>query len=192
MRKTSRLQRWVEENKDKHLCLCGCREYVVPTRWRYYRGRSLRFIPGHNNRGVHHPNYRGGVTVSDGYVLILDHSHPRANPRGYVRRSWLVIEAHLGRHLRRDELVHHLNADKRDDRLENLLVVSRSDHTSMHKRGCSHPAYRADIVTERDIVPLRDQGLSYRKIAKRLRCSPSTVGRRLLREGVSQHSMGTT
>ncbi len=181
MSKTSRVRQWIEANRGKHLCQCGCQEYVVPTPLRYFRGKSLRFIQGHQNRGVHHPNYRGGMTISNGYVFILDHSHLRANPRGYVRRGWLVIEAHLGRHLRKDEIIHHLNGNKQDDRLENLWVVSRSDHMSMHNSGCTNPAYRADIDTERDIMPLRDQGLSYRKIAKRLGCSPSMVRHRLLR-----------
>lgn len=45
-----------------------------------------------------------------------------------------VVEASLGRHLRSDEHVHHINGDPTDDRLENLQVLSLSEHTRLHNR----------------------------------------------------------
>lgn len=36
----------------------------------------------------------------------------------------LIIEKHFGRKLRIDEQVHHINGDKKDNRLENLVVMS--------------------------------------------------------------------
>jgi hypothetical protein len=42
------------------------------------------------------------------------------------------MEAHLGRELQPDEVVHHINGDSTDDRLENLQVLSRSEHTAIH------------------------------------------------------------
>ena len=65
------------------------------------------------------------------------------DPRGYVR-VWhqgreeyvhrLVVEAQIGRSLRRDEQVHHLNGRKDDNRPENLEVVDCGEHTSRHHR----------------------------------------------------------
>ena len=43
-----------------------------------------------------------------------------------------VMEAHLGRRLLSRELVHHKNGNKADNRLENLEVMSLSDHTRHH------------------------------------------------------------
>lgn len=43
-----------------------------------------------------------------------------------------IMEAHLGRSLRTDEHVHHINGDPTDDRLENLEVLSASDHHKLH------------------------------------------------------------
>lgn len=50
-----------------------------------------------------------------------------------VREHRHVMEQHLGRKLRKDELVHHINEDRADNRLENLQVVSRSEHTKIHR-----------------------------------------------------------
>lgn len=43
-----------------------------------------------------------------------------------------VMEAELGRPLRSDEIVHHINGDSSDDRIENLMLVTRSEHMKMH------------------------------------------------------------
>ena len=49
-----------------------------------------------------------------------------------------IMEQHLGRKLTRYEVVHHINGDKRDNRLENLEVVSLSDHSRNHTIGRKH------------------------------------------------------
>lgn len=46
----------------------------------------------------------------------------------------LVMEAHLGRELGRFELVHHRNEDKRDNRIENLEVISPQAHSEHHNQ----------------------------------------------------------
>jgi hypothetical protein len=44
-----------------------------------------------------------------------------------------LMAAHVGRLLRPDELVHHLNEDPSDDRIENLEIVTRAEHINMHR-----------------------------------------------------------
>lgn len=43
-----------------------------------------------------------------------------------------IMEEHLGRKLTYNEVVHHINGNKKDNRLENLTVMSRGEHARLH------------------------------------------------------------
>lgn len=44
------------------------------------------------------------------------------------------MEQYLGRKLDRYEVVHHINGNKRDNRIENLQLMSLSEHTRLHNK----------------------------------------------------------
>lgn len=108
------------------------------------RGDSLRLAYAlsrrepycdHQRQGSTNPNWKGGRWVdSKGYIWMRCEGHPRATSRGsYVLEHRLVMEQHLDRYLVSSEVVHHVNGDTLDNRLENLQLMSRSEHTSYHR-----------------------------------------------------------
>lgn len=54
--------------------------------------------------------------------------------RGMVQQHVELAEQRLGRRLREDEVVHHKNEVKNDNRLDNLEVLTRADHARLHAR----------------------------------------------------------
>lgn len=49
----------------------------------------------------------------------------------------IVMEEHLGRRLERTELIHHINGNKSDNRVENLELTNRKTHAKEHSLGIS-------------------------------------------------------
>ena len=43
-----------------------------------------------------------------------------------------MMEQFLGRKLSRQEYVHHINGNKKDNRIENLIVMTPQDHNELH------------------------------------------------------------
>lgn len=71
-----------------------------------------------------------------GYVRVYlgEGVHPHSN-KGHVYAHRLTMENHLGRFLSPEEVVHHINEIKTDNRLQNLYLCSAEEHVQIHNRG---------------------------------------------------------
>lgn len=81
-------------------------------------------------------HWTGGVHKSFGYIYIWvdpsDPLHSMANPDNYVKRCRIVMAKHIGRCLSLEEVIHHKNGDKTDDRIENLQLTNQEEHSRNH------------------------------------------------------------
>lgn len=69
---------------------------------------------------------KGGLQFAQGRWFVRLRNGSKAH---YAR---CLMEAHFGRTLDSREHVHHINGDKTDDRVENLLVLSEAEHHVVH------------------------------------------------------------
>ena len=85
------------------------------------RIKSLRVLRGTNKK----------------YVSLYRPEHPFSDSNNYIYEHRLVMENKLQRYLGKNEVVHHINGNTLDNRLENLALFTRSKHASMHMTGIS-------------------------------------------------------
>lgn len=67
----------------------------------------------------------------NGYITEYKNGY---NKKGNVKQHRRIMEEYLGRQLEPWEVVHHINGDKTDNRIENLKLMTRGEHSSLHRR----------------------------------------------------------
>lgn len=121
----------------------------MPSKTTYYRrlrkakelGCSPEELPdnrgkhGHQLRGKDHPRWNNGQTLgSNGYIKInVGKSHPLADPNGYAYLHFLVWFSFGKPAPRKGEIIHHIDQDKTNNRIENLVLLTSSDHIKLHE-----------------------------------------------------------
>ena len=139
----------------------GFAERGHPMQGRKHSEETKRKI-AESRMGEKHWAFKPRKLDSDGYVsLYVGRGHPMAQHNGRCREHRLVMANHLGRMLRPDEDVHHINGVKDDNRIENLTLMDHSGHGRFHR-------VRVDVDQVELIQQWTAEGLSADEIARRL------------------------
>ena len=77
------------------------------------------------------------------YIRAPEKWRPMARKDGYVLEHRLIVAMHLGRMLTPTEVVHHINHNPMDNRLENLMLFAcNSDHKRFEWMGSPAPVWQ--------------------------------------------------
>jgi hypothetical protein len=105
--------------------LLGCYPNELPDN----RGKH-----GNHIRGSRHPKWNHtSLKTIDGYTLIrVGLEHPLADPNGYAPEHIVIWVAAGNSKPLKKELIHHKNKDRQDNRIENLICITKSNHNHIH------------------------------------------------------------
>jgi len=71
---------------------------------------------------------KNGFWFENGYKVLY------VEGNGSIKEHIKVVEENIGRKLNKNELVHHINENRLDNRLENLKLMTRGEHSSYHRK----------------------------------------------------------
>ena len=139
--------------------ICGKKFHLKPYKLRidknHYCSREChyeakrQYMKGYKNhqyglRKEKNASWKGGKKLSRyGYMRVLMPEHPFAEKDGTILEHRLVAEQHLltdensieingKKYLSPDYIVHHKNHNRLDNRPENLEIMKKGKHSSMH------------------------------------------------------------
>lgn len=76
-------------------------------------------------------HYQHKTYMENGYEVKFVNGY---NKKGNVKVHRAVMEEHIGRRLSPDEVVHHIDGNKMNNDISNLEVMSRKEHSSLHRK----------------------------------------------------------
>ena len=119
-------ERWA--NTEIRKMYIESRKSMYTKKWKE-KVRKGWFKRGHKLcKRENHPNWKGGFYLLGGYKVIL------VSKGRYVQEHRQVMKQAIGRSLAVDEIVHHINGNKVDNRIENLQLMKNSEHWYHHNK----------------------------------------------------------
>lgn len=101
---------------------CHVKKHVFCSKKCYNEWKSKNMV---GKKSFH---WRGGEYEGNGYLFT------RQKDGTYKQNHRIIIESFIGRPLSEDEIIHHIDGDKKNNDISNLAIVSRSEHAKIHSR----------------------------------------------------------
>ena len=143
--------------------VCGVKMYLKPSRLKRVKNDitcsmecanllKADYMKGEKNhqfglKGELNSSYKGLETFHNNYIYEYCPNHPKSGEDGRIRQHRLIIEKNYNLFdknyfelvdnfyvLKEIYDIHHINEVKTDNRLENLQILTRSEHTSLHNK----------------------------------------------------------
>jgi len=113
--------------------------------------------------GKNNPSWKGGAKrFRKGYAYIPNGELDVRGRTLYVLEHRLLMERHLGRKLLRSEVVHHMNGDHTDNRVENLMIFPTNGEHLHHELSGKCPNWTAEGKS-RILAAVRNRKATFRK-----------------------------
>jgi dUTP pyrophosphatase len=142
--------------------ICGVKFHLKPSVIKKYKNNycskechrlaKMEYMKGEKNhqyglKGEKNASWGGKMRRINqyGYIQVRVPDHPFAMEYGWVMEHRLEAEKHLlnetnsveidgKRYLSPDYVVHHINFDRKDNSIENLLVMTKEEHSYFHAK----------------------------------------------------------
>ena len=135
-----------EKGSRKDYCKCGkikcarsksCKVCGYKKISKFMKGRTPKNLSliNKNKKGSGNPAWKGGITLSNGYMKVHAKKHPYRDRDGYVFVHRLIMEQRIGRLLKKEEVVHHKDSNTLNNNPDNLVLFkSIREHLNFHRK----------------------------------------------------------
>lgn len=119
-------------------------------------------------------------------LIVAPNSYPGVKYRGrYIYEHTLVWWEHLNALPPPGWVIHHINGDKRDNRIENLSILSRAAHTNLHRKGKELIAMKCAYCGKCILKEARKIRSQAKQGTSRTYCSRSHQVKQMWRDGIA-------